>query len=220
MIDYRSVLNCKAISGQEPNIAGDVGVDTMPTESAVPSVGREQTEARSTDFSVVKRRFFLRGSVYSRNKVAIKELFKEHGLKWKGTLDFPQWMNSEHRIRAEFIRENEVTTGAIIRYDGVATSDFCIALTRLLESFGAEYTDDEEQRPSVSDDKLEELIAEDLRIWDVCHRPNVELLRKGSIHNGYQPVPEPFINAALADWKERREVEKARLIAAKKEQLG
>jgi len=161
----------------------------------------------------VKREYYLPGSRYSQNKTTIKALFKKHGLVWKGTMDWPRWTSGAETVTAEFMRENEVTVGAKLKYDGDPLSPFCIEFTKLLEGLGAEYDDAEVVTTEQADAQLEAVVNEKLRLWDRVHKPNVEILRKGSIHNGYKPVPEGFINAAIADWKEKREAEEARLRA-------
>ena len=167
----------------------------------------------------VKREYFLSGSTYSQNKVGIKALFKKHKINWGGTMDFPMWKNDQMKVIAQFLRENDVTVGAKLIYEGEALTPFCQEFTKLLDALGAEYNDTEVQSTEEADEELTKELDEQIKIWERVNRPNVEIMRKGTIHNGYRPVPEVFINAALNDYKEKRDAYLKKLMEELKKKM-
>lgn len=154
----------------------------------------------------IVRRFYLPGQMYSSNKAKIKELMKKHYLKWVGSMDYPKWENTQSRlvIKAEFLRENGVTVGASLTYEGTAQNKFIIEFTYYLDKIGSEYTDDVLEVEELPDDELDKMVDKELETWDIFNRPNVEAMRRGEPNARRPPAPERFIELAVADWKSRR----------------
>jgi hypothetical protein len=161
----------------------------------------------------VKREYYLPGARYSQNKDSIKAVFKKHGLKWAGSMEFPRWKSGCDDVIAEFLRENEVTVGAKLKYEGDPLGAFCLELTQLLSGLGAEYEDTETLSSVEVDNSLELEIEDHMKLWDRANKPNLDAMRRGSVHNGYRPVPEAFLNAAIRDFKERHDAEEQRFRA-------
>lgn len=142
----------------------------------------------------------MKGIIYSDNKKEIKLCMKEHNLLWKGTREFPQWMNADDKIRGEFVRENGVTVDATLLYQGTGSSGFLDDFTSLLTSLGSEHSDSGEKELSV-DVELEIEIR--MKTWDIVYRPNVKNMRM-STATCPKGAPEGFIDAAIENYNKNR----------------
>lgn len=139
------------------------------------------------------------GQKYSANKTTIKALFKKHGLKWVGNMQEAIWKSDTERIDAEFVRENDITVGAIIQYSAAEEGKLLKELDLLLRSYGA-------KRDEAGDDlethRLEASIEEEIKMWDRLHKPNVDEMRRD--RPARPRAPESFIKAAVKDYEEKR----------------
>jgi len=149
----------------------------------------------------VKRVFEMKGIIYSDNKVQIKGLMKTYGLKWVGSQFNAIWKSDDETIKAEFQRDNGVTTHATLTYWGPGDTEFIDQFTKYLLHLGAEGHDEDHNQQNAD---IEKLIDAEMKTWDLVHKPNVEAMRKPShvgIHHG---APESFIEAALRDYEKKR----------------
>lgn len=80
------------------------------------------------------------GQLYSNNKDKIKAIFKEYGFKWKGSKDYPKWVSEDGIIKAEFIRENDVTQEGTITIES-NNPEFLEKIKALTSELGGEITE-------------------------------------------------------------------------------
>jgi hypothetical protein len=149
----------------------------------------------------------MKGVVYSTNKERLKGLMKSHGLAWIGTQYNAIWKGPNGEMKATFDRSNGVTQEATLTYSG-PDNDFIRLFTSFICNLGAQYTDESVQAETADIDKI---IAVEMRIWDACNRPNVEMMRKGE-GSRRPPAPQRFIELAIKDYNEKRliQVQKVR----------
>jgi len=193
------------------NLLGEVRPEKAETKSAKPVPNDyeevEEPEEQPVDNQRIVRRFYLPGQTYSMNKAKIKEILKKHWLKWAGSLDWPQWKNEKAglTVRADFERENGVTRGCTLIYEGTAVNKFIVEFTYYIEKIGGQTADDEALEPArVPDEELNQTVAEELAMWDMFNRPDVERMRKPSNVGLHSGAPERLIEMAVDDWKRRR----------------
>lgn len=60
------------------------------------------------------------GPYYSENKVAFKKILKNHDLKWNGSWAHNnyRWKSDNNKVKADFIREDDITKEVIIDITG------------------------------------------------------------------------------------------------------
>lgn len=72
--------------------------------------------------------FHVDGKYYSDNKKQLKELLKYYKLKWKGTIHNPIWISETESLQAVFIREDDKTIEASLKWNGETPSLFLKSL--------------------------------------------------------------------------------------------
>ncbi len=152
----------------------------------------------------MKRVFTMQGIIYSENKVRIKGLMKTYGLTWAGSQFKPFWKSSNESITALFNRENGVTIHATLTYIGPGDTEFLDQFTKFLLHLGAEGHDEDYSEQKAD---IEKIIEAEIKTWDLIHKPNVDLMRRGTI-TAPKGAPESFIEAALKDYNEKRIIKK------------
>lgn len=155
----------------------------------------------------MKRVFTMKGIVYSDNKVRIKGLMKTYGLKWVGSLYNAIWKSDSETVIAKFERENGVTVEVVLSYSGPGDTEFIDQFTKFLLHLGAE-GHDESVKSEIKD--IENLIKAEMSLWDIMNKPNVDMMRRGTV-TCPRGAPESFIEAALKDYDKKRVVKVAQV---------
>lgn len=110
---------------------------------------------------------------------------KTLGITWAGTFSKPIWKSETVIVTALFIREDDETKEAQITVSG--HGDSVMALSTYIE---------ENLSPQVTDDTPKQII-EELKWFDVMHKPNLAYLKVSG-------APETYVNFLFKEYEEKR----------------
>jgi hypothetical protein len=169
--------------------------------------------------------FTMQGQDYSKNKAGFKKLLAQHGLKWKGDMRKAVWGSEKEFVTGVFVRDEtrDVTLSATLTWQGRKKTPFLAEFEKWVGQFKPERREDtgadsgndtaagqigslngemnEDSSPGSKKPDLGGMIEDELRVWDMTHKPDIERLRA----NGR---PDAWIKKDVAEWmKERKKME-------------
>ena len=138
------------------------------------------------------RTFVVPGDNYHQGKEGLKALMKEYKLKWIGLFTAPKWASDKVKVAAKFVRdmEKDITIESQFEVTGEGPEFDSICEYIVTQLAGAEKGEED-----VGIRKKE--IAWSLKVFEMVHKPNVELLK----HYG---APDSYIQFKLKEYEEKR----------------
>lgn len=136
------------------------------------------------------------GGSYTARKDEFKKILRKHGVKWVGSPTRFMWTGPQDSVEAHYERDEvkDVTLSATLTWRGQEETPFLEEFRAWTAEVGAkplEVSEDEEL------ERLERLVASEMRFWENIHRPPVEELRR-------QGRPEEWIERDLERFEARR----------------
>jgi hypothetical protein len=140
----------------------------------------------------MSRIFIIPGQNYHPNKDQFKKIMKDAKLKWSGTMDVPKWTNGNSGVLAKFIRDKEkditIEGQFVVNGEGPAIDKICQFIIDVFKGV--------ENSPG-AENISNSMITERLKLFDMIHRPNVEILKS-------RGAPKSFIDHEIKVYKEKR----------------